>query len=92
MALNHIRYEVVLALAQTKDLIRETGVVLERGEDAEKVDAAGELDFLLRQKAMLERRLEDVDQRLGEPETALRWFRQEWFNLMLHFESWIAHG
>ena len=92
MALNNIRHEVVLALAQTKDLIREAILVLERGDDTERVGAAGELDFLMRQKAMLERRLAEVDRRLAEPETAFRWFRQEWFNLMLHLESWIAHG
>jgi len=92
MALNHIRHEVVLALAQTKDLIREAGMALERGDDAERVDAAGELEHLRRQKAMLERRLAEVDRRLAEPETPGRWLRQEWFNLMLHFESWIAHG
>ncbi|HUZ13509.1 MAG TPA: hypothetical protein VMU93_11715 [Caulobacteraceae bacterium] len=92
MALNHIRHEVVLALAQTKDLIREASAVLEKGEDAEKVDAAGELEFLGRQKAMLERRLREIDHHLAEPATAFRWVRQEWFNLMLHFESWIAHG
>ena len=92
MALHHIRHEVVLALALTKDLIRETRIVLERGADVEKVDAAGELQFLARQRALLEGRLNYIDRHLGEPETAWRWFRQEWFNLMLHFESWIAHG
>ncbi len=92
MALDHIRHEVVLALAQTKDLIREAAMMVRRGDDAERVDAAGELDFLQRQKLMLERRLLEVDRRLAEPETPFRWFRQEWFNLMLHFESWIAHG
>jgi hypothetical protein len=92
MALNHIRHEVVLALAQTKDLIREAVMVVQRGDGAERVDAAGELEFLRRQKLMLERRLAEVDRRLAEPETAFRWVRQEWFNLMLHFESWIAHG
>jgi len=92
MVLNHIRHEVTLALAQTKELIREAAIGLERGDDAEKVGAAGDLEFLLRRKMALERRLQEVDRRQAEPETALRWFRQEWFNLMLHFESWIAHG
>jgi len=89
MALADIRYEVVLALAQTHEAQHEAEGLLARGEDAQK---AGELDFLARQDAMLRLRLAEVDRRTAERRTAFAWPRQTWFNLMLHMESWIAHG
>jgi hypothetical protein len=93
MALADIRHEVVLALAQTRDAQHEAEALLARGEDAQKVTAAGELDFLQRQDARLRARLAEVDRRMAERrDSAFSWFRQEWFNLMLHLESWIAHG
>ncbi|MFI4935185.1 MAG: hypothetical protein ACHP7N_11230 [Caulobacterales bacterium] len=92
MALDHIRHEVVLALALTNDLIREARWDLAHGTFRQKVEAAGELTFLQRQKARLEARLREIDRHVAAPETPFRWFRQEWFNLMLQVESWIAHG
>jgi hypothetical protein len=92
MALADIRHEVVLALAQTHDAQHEAQALLAHGEDAQKVVAAGELDFLARQDARLNRRLAEIDRRTAERRTTFAWFRQEWFNLMLHMESWIAHG
>lgn len=92
MALADIRHEIVLTLAQTKEAQREARSTLAHGSYVEKVEAAGELDFLGRQKAHLERRLDELDQRIAERRTLFTWFRQTWFNLMLHFESWIAHG
>ena len=92
MALAEIRHEVVLSLAQTKEAQREARSFLANGTYLEKVEAAGELDFLSRQKMLLERRLYEIDVRIAERRTMFNWFRQEWFNLMLHCESWIAHG
>jgi hypothetical protein len=56
------------------------------------VTAAGEIDFLHRQERMLLDRLERIDRRLTDPPSIVSWMRQEWFNLMLQIESWIAHG
>ena len=93
MALADIRHEVVLALAHTHDAQHEAESLLAHGEDAEKVTAAGELDFLQRQDAKLKARLAEVDRRISEHrDSVFGWARQEWFNLMLHLESWIAHG
>ncbi|MGH6956113.1 MAG: hypothetical protein ACREEW_05555 [Caulobacteraceae bacterium] len=91
MALDDIRHEVILSLAQTHDQQREARAALAEGTDGEKVEAAGELDFLGRKHAMLERRLEEIDRRMAERPGVFTWFRQVWFNLMLHLESWIAH-
>ena len=92
MALADIRHDVVHALASLHDAQHDARVALVHGEDAEKVAAAGELDFLERQDARLMRRLAEIDRRMAERRTAFAWFRQEWFNLMLQMESWIAHG
>jgi hypothetical protein len=92
MALADIRHDVVHALASLHDAQHDARAALVHGEDAEKVAAAGELDFLERQDARLMRRLAEIDRRMAERRTAFAWFRQEWFNLMLQMESWIAHG
>jgi hypothetical protein len=92
MALNTIRDEVILALAQTNEQIRDAKSARARGADAERVAAAGELEFLRRQKIMLLARLIEVDRRMAAHQTLFSWFRQEWFNLRLQIESWIVHG
>jgi predicted GNAT superfamily acetyltransferase len=91
MALADIRHEVVHALANIHDAQHDAHAALDHGEDAEKVAAAGELDFLERRDARLRRRLVEIDRRAAEHRTAFAWFRQEWFNLMLQLENWIAH-
>ena len=93
MALADIRHEVVHALAHIHDAQHDARALLDHGEDAQKVTAAGELDFLQRQDARLKARLAEIDRRMAERRNfVFSWFRQEWFNLMLHLESWIAHG
>ena len=92
MALADTRHEIVLSLAQTKEAQREARDALAHGSYLEKVEAAGELNFLARQKARLEQRLAELDQRIAEHRTLFTQFRQSWFSLMLHFERWIAHG
>jgi len=92
MALADIRHDVVLTLARTHDAQHDARAALDHGEDAEKVVAAGELDFLARQDALLKRRLVEIDRLTAEHRTTFAWFRQEWFSLMLHMERWIAHG
>ncbi len=92
MALDTIRRGVVLTLAQTNDHIRDAEWTLRNGDDLEKVLAAGELDFLLRQKSTLDSRLAEIDRRLAAHQGLFSWFRQEWFSLKLHFEDWIAHS
>jgi hypothetical protein len=92
MAIADVRHEVVLALAHIHEAQREALALLDHGQDNEKVFAAGELDFLGRQEAILGRRLAEIDRRNAEHRTLFSWARQEWFNLMFQVESWIAHG
>ena len=91
MSLADIRHEVVLSLALTKEAQHEARWAYTHGSYGEKVLAAGELSFLQRQKARLERRLDEVD-RIAERQAFFSWHRQVWFNLMFQVESWIAHG
>jgi hypothetical protein len=92
VSLSDIRHGVVLSLALTNEAIRDAQRMLETGSDTEKVEAAGELDLLHRQKRMLKTRLKQVDRLASERQTLLAWARQEWFSLMFQFESWIAHS
>jgi hypothetical protein len=92
MAIADVRHEVVLALAHIHEAQHEAKSLVDHGGDDERVFAAGELDFLDRQEGMLRDRLADIDWRIAEHRTFLSWARQEWFNLMFHLDSWIAHG
>lgn len=92
MALTDIRHEVVLALAITHEAQREMRAALAQGDDDEKVAAAGELNYLDRRERMLRRRLAEVDRRMAGRPSVFSWLRQEWFELMLNLENWIAHG
>jgi hypothetical protein len=92
MALADIRHEIVHSLALTEDAEREARLSLANGVDEQKVAAAGELDFLMRQRAEIRRRLDELDQRIAEHRTGLSWMRQQWFSLRLSLASWIAHG
>jgi hypothetical protein len=66
--------------------------VLTGGEDPQKVRAAGEFEWLVHRRLLLRRRLVELDRRIAEHHTLFSWARQMWFDLMLQFESWIAHG
>ena len=92
MAIADTRHEILLALAQTDLGLRDAHTTLTMGEDPEKVRAAGELEWLAHQHLLLERRLAECDMLAAQHRTLFAWTRQVWFDLSLHFESWIAHG
>ena len=92
MALADVRHEIVHTLALTEDAEHEARLALANGADEEKVVAAGELDFLMRQRADIRARLVELDGRIAEHRTGFSWFRQQWFSLRLSLASWIAHG
>jgi hypothetical protein len=92
MALADVRHEVVHLLALTHEAQREARVARVTGTDEAKVMAAGELNFLGRQEAMLKARLDEIDERARKPRTLFSGLRQVWFDLMLNLESWIVHG
>jgi len=92
MAIADTRHEILQALAQTNLAQREARAILTDGEDPQKVEAAGELEWLTRQHLRLKDRLAECDRHAAGKKTLFSWARQVWFDLMLNFESWIAHG
>ena len=91
MSMQVIRHEVGMMLAEANLKIADATSLHANGTDREKVDAAGELTFLTRQRGMLHRRLAELDQHPHAPETVYQWVKEEVFNLNFHLESWIAH-
>jgi len=81
-----------MLLAQAKLKIADAQTLLANGADRERVDAAGELSLLARQRDVLQQRLAEIDRRPDAPETVYQWLKEELFNLRLGIESWIAHG
>ena len=91
MALDHIKHDVAMMLAATNEHVREAEGKLTRGSEAQKVKAAGELNFLMRQKRALEERMAELEASPeGVSETVLEWIKQEWFNLKQRFEEWVV--
>ncbi len=92
MSMQVVRHEVEMMLAQAKLKILDAETALVSGTDREKVDAAGELSFLKRQRETLQERLAEIETRSDAPETLYQWVKEEVFNLNLRLESWLAHG
>lgn len=93
MALDNIRHEVGMMLAEVNQKLADAERQLSRGTPREKVNAAGELSFLRRQKETIEDRVKEIDAAPeGASETLFRWVKEEVFNLKLRSESWIAGG
>ena len=92
MSMQIVRHEVEMMLAQAKLRISDAEAALADGTDREKVDAAGELSFLKRQRETLNERLAEIETRPDAPETLYEWVKEEVFNLNLRLESWLAHS
>lgn len=93
MALDNIRHEVAMMLAEVNQKLADAEQQLSRGTPSEKVNAAGELSFLRRQKETIEDRVKEIDAvPEGASETLFRWVKEELFNLKLRSELWIAGG
>ncbi|QUD89530.1 hypothetical protein [Phenylobacterium montanum] len=87
-----IRRDVALMLAQADIQLADAEAKLFRGSDREKMQAAGKLAFLKRQKEMLERRIEEIDRHPEASETLFQWIKEESFALSVRLESWIANA
>jgi hypothetical protein len=91
MALTHVKHEVAMMLAATNERIREAQYKLEAGGDGQKVKAAGELNFRMRQKHALEARLAELEAAPDHvSESMVERIKQEWFNLKQSFEEWVV--
>lgn len=93
MALDHIRGEVSMMLAEVNKRLAKAEQLLEEGTLREKVDAAGELAVLRERKALVEARQKEIEALPAEAvETPLRWLREEVFNLNVQLQSWVTRG
>ena len=92
MSMPLIRRDVALMLSHTTLEIADAEALLKDGPDREKARAAGRLAFLKHEKAVLDRRLADIDQHPEAHETWAEWVKEELFSLSLGFEKWLASG
>jgi len=90
MSMPTIRHEVAMMLSQVNTKIAEAESALAAGTLREKVNAAGDLDALRRQKQKIEARLVEVDARLETSETFLAWLKEQILNLDLQLDSLLA--
>lgn len=87
----HIRYEVMMLLANTNTQLADAERKLARGVGTERVAAAGQVAVLKRQRELLRRRLDEIDIDPAASETIFQWLKEEMFNLRLHIQGGAAH-
>ncbi len=93
MALDHIRVEVGMMLAEVNNRLARAEQLFQEGTMREKVDAAGELAVLRQRKALVEAREKEIEALPADAkESPLRWLREEVFNLNVQLQSWISGG
>ena len=91
MALDTIRREVSGMLSEVNVKLARAQTHLSDGAPGEKIDAAGELNFLHRQRDAIEARLKEIDAAPeNASETLLEWVKEEVFNLKLRFDGWAS--
>jgi hypothetical protein len=91
MPLDHIKREVNMMLGHANQRIALAEAKLTAGNKYDRVKAAGELNFLKRQKEALAARTRDLETApKGASETLFAWLKEEWFNMSQRIESWIA--
>jgi hypothetical protein len=92
MSLAAIKFEVARFLAQAKEHVHDAERALETGNDAEKIRAAGQLEFYKAQQAAFEERLTQLDRCADNPlENVIQGIRKEWLIQKEMFEEW-SHG
>jgi hypothetical protein len=92
MTVATIRFEVTRLLADANEHLREAEHALRHGGGRERVNAAGDLVALKRQKHSLEERLNDLDH---APHNAvaglLQRIREEGLMLRESLATWVVH-
>jgi hypothetical protein len=90
MSVETIKAEVQQLLAQADEKVRRAEQLYAEGSDAEKVEAAGQLVSLKRQKAALVARMAELDRSpSGGGSTAHQWFKEDWMLLMHRLDAFI---
>jgi hypothetical protein len=92
MSLDLITREVKDLLATTIDDVKQARITLRSGAAAERVQAAGEIQFLRRRELILRSRLTELRHtRDGWLREFSEWMREQGLLLRLGFEHWLAH-
>ena len=90
MSVEPIKTEVQQLLAQADEKVRRAEALHLAGSDREKVEAAGQLVTLRRQKAELETRLAELEHAPGGGgSTARQWLKEDWMLLMQRLDAFI---
>jgi hypothetical protein len=84
-----IRQEVELMLSDVDADLAKAETRRAKG-GLKRVEAAGELADLKRQKAALVGRLKEIDADPDANDTFFRWVKEDLFNLKLRLANWIA--
>jgi hypothetical protein len=93
MSFAAVRQELNPRLLRVDDRLREIEAELAAGTPRDRVEAAGELEFLKQQKRDLEQRLARLDHLPDGAWATLReWLNEEATMLERRLEGWIAHG
>ena len=92
MSLAAIKFEVARFLAQAKEHVHDAERTLQTGNEAEKIKAAGQLEFYRDQQAAFEERLGQLDRCADTMlENVIQGIRKEWLIQKEMFEEW-SHG
>jgi hypothetical protein len=90
MSVEPIKTEVRRLLAMADEKLKRARLLHDQGSDAQKVEAAGQLVFLERQKQALEARMTELDQADEKgPATTVQWFKEDWMLLMQRLDAFI---
>jgi hypothetical protein len=88
MSVEAIRTEVERLLAQANERIRRAEALRLEGADEDKVEAAGQLTWLRRQRDDLSARLDELDHTPGGS-TVAQWFKEDWMLLIQRLDAFI---
>ena len=90
MTVEAIRTEVERLLAQADERVRRAEQLHHDGTDAQKVEAAGQLTWLRRQRGELDARLHELDRSSGGGGATLsQWFKEDWMLLIQRLDAFI---
>jgi hypothetical protein len=90
MSVEPIRSEVERLLAQADERVRRAEQLHHDGTDAQKVEAAGQLTWLRRQRADLGARLNELDRSPGGGGATIgQWFKEDWMLLIQRLDAFI---
>ena len=90
MTIDPIKMELIHVLADIKERIREFEAARSCGTDRQRIEAAGELQYLRHQRQVLEARLEELGRFSGgRLATLVEWLKEEWLSLSRSLEDLV---